>query len=222
MWRDSPIWVISPTVRRQELFFESLSIWNSNAAFLPEAEFAAVENVLPDPEIAAERLALFSQIEKGSASELIVTTRAAIEQPAPRRGKLRSASLEIRHGASLGMADLLKALSSAGYERVVQVTTRGQFAVRGGIVDTFSWQTALPLRIEFFGDEIESLREFDLDTQTSVRRCEHASILLSAADDTSGYVRDYIADDALVIELDPGLEGGTPATPETPVQLGPE
>lgn len=203
MWRDSPIWVISPTVRRQELFFESLSIWNSNAAFLPEAEFAAVENVLPDPEIAAERLALFSQIEKGSASELIVTTRAAIEQPAPRRGKLRSASLEIRHGASLRMADLLKALSSAGYERVVQVTTRGQFAVRGGIVDTFSWQTALPLRIEFFGDEIESLREFDLDTQTSVRRCEHASILLSAADDTGGRVRDYIAENALVIELEP-------------------
>lgn len=204
MWRrDSPIWVISPTVRRQELFFESLSIWNSNAAFLPEAEFAAVENVLPDPEIAAERLALLSQIEKGSASEVIVTTRAAIEQPAPRRGKLRSASLEIRHGASLRMADLLNALSSAGYERVVQVTTRGQFAVRGGIVDIFSWQTALPLRIEFFGDEIESLREFDLDTQTSVRRCEHASILLSAADDTGGRVRDYIAEDALVIELEP-------------------
>ena len=221
MWhRDSAIWAICPTVRKQELFFESASNWNFNAAFLPEAEFAAVENVLPDPEIAAERLALLSQIEKGSASELIVTTRAALDQPAPKRGKLRSASLEIRRGAGLGMADLLNALSSAGYERVVQVTTRGQFAVRGGIVDVFSWQTTLPLRIEFFGDEIESLREFDLDTQTSVRRCEEASILVSAADDTSGYVRDYIADDALVIELDPALERGAPATPETPVRFG--
>lgn len=222
IWRrDSAIWVICPTVRKQELFFESVSNWNSRAAFFPEAEFAAVENILPDPEIAAERLALLSQIEKGSASELIVTTRAALDQPAPKRGKLRSASLEIRRGASLGMADLLNALSSAGYERVVQVTTRGQFAVRGGIVDIFSWQTTLPFRIEFFGDEIESLREFDLDTQTSVRRREEASILLSAADDTSGNVRDYIADDALVIELDPAVERGAPATPETPAQLGP-
>jgi len=219
--RDSAVWVICPTVRKQELFFESVSNWNSRAAFFPEAEFAAVENILPDPEIAAERLALLSQIEKGSASELIVTTRAALDQPAPKRGKLRSASLEIRRGASLGMADLLNALSSAGYERVVQVTTRGQFAVRGGIVDIFSWQTTLPFRIEFFGDEIESLREFDLDTQTSVRRREEASILLSAADDTSGNVRDYIADDALVIELDPAVERGAPATPETPAQLGP-
>src|SRR5690349_10801339 len=223
MWcRDSPIWVISATVRKQELFFESLSIWNPNAAFLPEAEFAAVENVLPDPEIAAERLALLSQIEKAGASELIVTTRTALDQPAPKRGKLRSAFLEIRRKASLGMADLLKALSTAGYERVVQVTTRGQFAVRGGIVDIFSWQTTLPFRIEFFGDEVESLREFDLDTQTSIRRREEVSILLSAADDTSGFVRDYIADDALVIQLEPELERRTPATSETPVQLGAE
>jgi transcription-repair coupling factor (superfamily II helicase) len=220
--RDAAIWVICPTVRRQELFFESLSNWNSNAAFLPEAEFAAVENVLPDPEIAAERLALLSQIEKESACELIVTTRTALDQPAPKRGKLRAAALEIRRGACLGMADLLNALSSAGYERVVQVTTRGQFAVRGGIVDIFSWQTALPFRIEFLGDEIESLREFDLDTQTSVRKREEASILLSAADDTSGHVRDYIAEDALVIELEPALERGAPAMVETPVRLGPE
>jgi len=219
--RDATIWVICPTVRKQELFFESVSNWNSNVAFLPEAEFAAVENILPDPEIAAERLALLSQIEKGSTSELIVTTRTALDQPAPKRGKLRSSSLEIRRGASLGMADLLNALSSAGYERVVQVTTRGQFAVRGGIVDIFSWQTMLPFRIEFFGDEIESLREFDLDTQTSVRRREEASILLSAADDTRGYVRDYIVDDAFVIELDPVLERGDPATPATPIRLGP-
>ena len=211
--RDASIWVICPTVRKQELLFESVSNWNSRAAFFPEAEFAAVENILPDPEIAAERLALLSQIEKGSASQLIVTTRAALDQPAPKRGKLRSASLDIWRGASMGMAELLNALSSAGYERMVQVTTRGQFAVRGGIVDIFPWQTTLPLRIEFFGDEIESLREFDLDTQTSVRTREHASILLGAADDSSGRVRDYIAENGLVIELEADNSAELDATP---------
>ena len=206
------IWVICPTVRAQELFFESLSNWNSNASFLPEAEFAAVENILPDPEIAAERLALLSQIEKENAAKVVVTTRAALDQPAPSRGTLRSASLEIQRGPNMAMPALLSALSGAGYERVAQVTTRGQFAVRGGIVDIFSWQTALPLRIEFYGDEIESLREFDVDTQTSVHTREQASVLLSAADDTSGRVRDYITQDTLVIELEPALEGGAPAT----------
>src|SRR5205085_5052142 len=191
------------------LFFESISNWNSKAAFLPEAEFAAVENILPDPEIAAERLALLSEIEKGNASELIITTQAALDQPAPGRGRLCSAAVDIRRGATVGMADLLNALSRAGYDRVVQVTTRGQFAVRGGIVDVFSWQSALPFRIEFFGDEIESLREFDLDTQTSVHTREQASVLLSAADDTSGRVRDYISESALVIEIEPEPEDNT-------------
>jgi transcription-repair coupling factor (superfamily II helicase) len=210
------IWVICPTVRAQELFFESLLNWNSNASFLPEAEFAAVENILPDPEIAAERLALLSQIEKENAAKLVVTTRAALDQPAPSRGTLRSASLEIQRGPKMPMPALLNALSSAGYERVAQVTTRGQFAVRGGIVDIFSWQTALPLRIEFYGDEIESLREFDLDTQTSVRTREQANVLLSAADDTSGRVRDYVTQDALVIELEPESEGRASRTPASP------
>ena len=215
------IWVICPTVRAQELFFESLLNWNSNASFLPEAEFAAVENILPDPEIAAERLALLSQIEKENAAKLVVTTRAALDQPAPSRGTLRSASLEIQRGPKMAMPALLNALSSAGYERVAQVTTRGQFAVRGGIVDIFSWQTALPLRIEFYGDEIESLREFDLDTQTSVRTREQASVLLSAADDTSGRVRDYITQDALLIELEPESEGSASTTPASPDRAAP-
>src|SRR5207302_8222946 len=104
------------------------------------------------------------QIEKeNNAAQLVVTTRAALDQPAPSRGTLRSASLEIQRGPNMAMPALLSALSRAGYERVAQVTTRGQFAVRGGIVDIFSWQTALARRIEFYCHEIESLREFDVD-----------------------------------------------------------
>src|SRR5207237_4141923 len=161
------------------------------------------------------------QIEKENAAKIVVTTRAELDQPAPNRGTLRSASLEIQRGSNMAMPALLSALSGAGYERVAQVTTRGQFAVRGGIVDIFSWHTALPLRIEFYGDEIESLREFDLDTQTSVRTRAQASVLLSAADDTSGRVRDHITQDALVIELEPASEGGAPATPTSPELAAP-
>src|SRR5213079_931357 len=51
----------------------------------------------------------------------------------------------------------------AGYERVAQVATRGQFAVRGGIVDLYSWQVPLPVRLEFLGDQIDSLRAFDIE-----------------------------------------------------------
>jgi len=208
-----PIWIICPTVHSQELFYESLLNWQPDALFLPEAELGAAENVLPDPEIAAERLALLMEIERETRPRIIVATRASLHQTAPKRGTLPSAIVRLRRGANASMEQLLDQLVGNGYERVPQVNTRGQFAVRGGIVDLYSWQAPLPYRLEFFGDQIESLREFDIDTQTSVRDLGSVDLLLGTADDQSGFVRDYIAPNHLIIDIEPATEGGAPATP---------
>ena len=222
---DKTIWVFCPSVHSQELLYESLLNWQPDALFLPEAEFAAVENILPDPEIAAERLALLSLVERNAGAHVIVATRASLDQPAPEPGALISASIQLRRRTTEKMERILEQLSGAGYERVAQVTTRGQFAVRGGIVDLYSWQAQLPVRVEFFGDEIESLREFDIDTQTSVNDLGSVEILLSAAakqaaavsktpgrfgnrpsliEDQSGFIRDYIDNHDLKIDIEPG------------------
>jgi len=208
-----PIWIICPTVHSQELFYESLLNWQPDALFLPEAELGAAENVLPDPEIAAERLALLMEIERETRPRIIVATRASLDQTAPKRGTLPSAIARLRRGANASMEQLLDQLVGNGYERVPQVNTRGQFAVRGGIVDLYSWQAPLPYRLEFFGDQIESLREFDIDTQMSVRDLGSVDLLLGTADDQSGFVRDYIAPNHLIIDIEPATEGGAPATP---------
>jgi transcription-repair coupling factor (superfamily II helicase) len=217
----STLWVLCPSVHSQELLYESLLNWQPDALFLPEAELAAVENVLPDPEIAAERLALLMEIERGTGPRIVVATRESLDQSAPKRGTLRSAFTQLRRGASAKMEQVLEQLAASGYERVGQVTTRGQFAVRGGILDLYSWQAALPFRLEFFGDQIESLREFDIDTQTSVRDLASVDLLLSIdgaavsspvgrsadrpslIDDQSGFIRDYIGQADLIIEIEP-------------------
>jgi transcription-repair coupling factor (superfamily II helicase) len=177
--------------------------WRPDALFLPEAELVAVENVLPDPEIAAERLALLMEIERDSGPHIIVATRASLDQPAPKRGALQSAVSQLRRGANAKMEQLFDQLVASGYERVAQVTTRGQFAVRGGIVDLYSWHAPLPFRLEFFGDQIESLREFDIDSQTSVRGLASVDLLLGTAHDHSGFVRNYIHDNDLIINIEP-------------------
>jgi transcription-repair coupling factor (superfamily II helicase) len=200
---DSTIWVLCPSVHSQEIFYESLLNWQPDALFLPEAELAAVENVLPDPEIAAERLALLMEIERATGPRVIVATRAGLDQPAPKRGTLHSAVIQLRRGANAKMEQLIDKLMGSGYERVAQVTTRGQFAIRGGIVDLYSWHAPLPFRLEFFGDQIESLREFDIDAQTSVRELRSADLLLGTPDDQSGFVRDYMAPNHLEIEMEP-------------------
>ncbi len=200
---NKTIWVLCPTVRSQELFYEGVLNWLPDAQFLPEAEFAAVENVLPDPEIAAERLALLGKIDGGIGPTVIVATRASLDQPGPKRGALKSGALSVVRGQSIQMENLMERLIKAGYERAPQTTTRGQFAVRGGIVDLYSWQSQLPVRIEFFGDTVESLREFDIDTQTSVRDLRKIDVLLGAADDQGGKVRDYIDPSQLIIDIEP-------------------
>ncbi|PYL31459.1 MAG: transcription-repair coupling factor [Verrucomicrobia bacterium] len=200
---DSTIWILCPSVHSQELFYESLLNWQPDALFLPEAELAAVENVLPDPEIAAERLALLTEIERDTRPRIVVATRASLGQPAPKRGTLQSAVTQVRRGANVNMEKLFDQLANSGYERVAQVTTRGQFAGRGGIIDVYSWQARLPFRLEFFGDQIESLREFDIDTQTSVRDLRSVDILFETADGQSGFVGDYVAPNHLKIEIEP-------------------
>jgi transcription-repair coupling factor (superfamily II helicase) len=212
--RPATIWILCPSVHSQEVFYESLLNWQPDAQFLPEAELAGIENVLPDPEIAAERLALFLQIERDTGPRIIVATRAGLDQAAPKPDTLESAVVQLRRGATAKMEELFERLTASGYERISQVTTRGQFAVRGGIVDVYSWQAPLPLRLEFFGDEIESLREFDIDTQTSVRDVRLVDILLNqGAADQGAFVRDYIHNVDLIIDVEPVMEGATPAAP---------
>src|SRR4029077_17840936 len=237
---DSTIWVLCPSVHSQEVFYESLLNWQPNSLFLPEAELSGIENVLPDPEITAERLALFLQIERDTGPRIIVATRAGLDQAAPKRGSLESAVVQLRRGATTRMEEFLERLAASGYERVSQVTTRGQFAVRGGVVDLYSWQTPLPFRLEFFGDQIESLREFDIDTQTSVRDLRSIDILLnqgeaafqppgrsgdrpSLVDNQSGSVRDYIRERDLIIDVEPdGISNAHVQISEGWIETGPE
>jgi transcription-repair coupling factor (superfamily II helicase) len=209
---DSTIWILCRSVHSQESLYESLLNWQPDALFLPEAEFAAAENVLPDPEIAAERLAVLMQVGRGAGRHVVVATRASLDQAAPKHGALDSAVTQLQRGAVWKMESLLERLVGNSYERVAQVTTRGQFAVRGGIVDLYSWQAPMPFRAEFFGDQIESLREFDIDTQTSVRDLKSVDILLDqGTPDQSGEVRDYVKRDHLVIDVEPDMESGAQA-----------
>jgi transcription-repair coupling factor (superfamily II helicase) len=200
------LWILCPSVRSQELLYETLLNWQPNALFLPEAEIAAVENILPDPEIAAERLAFLSRVQREKGPHLIVATRAALDQPAPAPAALNAAVLVLRRGKLYPLERTIESLVAASYDRVSQVTTRGQFAVRGGIVDLFSWQAPRPIRIEYFGDDIESLREFDVDTQTSVRNLQSVEILLEAAEQQAALVRDYVVADHLRLEIEPAEE----------------
>ena len=203
---DPAIWVVCSQVKAQEVMQTELGVWGHSAFFLPEYEWAGFEETLPDPESAAERLAVLKEIheiQRSGEGSIVVLTDEALGEQAPPPGLLTRQAEKIRVGTELDLDELAQNLEKAGYEQEAQVFQRGQYAMRGGILDLFSWQALHPVRIELFDLEIESIREFDVDSQTSIGKVDETEILFSEANlEHSGVVADYIASDDLVIAID--------------------
>lgn len=143
--------------------------------FYPAWEVLPHEAKLPHADIISERLetlvalsgATDAQSDATGTAPLIVTTVVALMQRtfAPRR--LRESTRPFKRGHCIEPLDLIEWLEEQGYEPEAQVTQKGEIALRGGIVDVFPPTSPWPVRLEFFGDELESIRQFDPTTQIS-------------------------------------------------------
>lgn len=203
---SSRIWIITPHLKDQEAIASELPLWlhedhgeKYSLLFLPEQEMAAGETVLDDPELSAERLSLLQQLSRPpDTRQAVILTKTALSQAVPVADDIKSVLQTLRVGEILDVAGFEASLEEAGFDRTVQVIARNQWARRGGILDFFPPQAPRPLRLELFGDEVDSLREFDIDTQTSVRKLESVEYLLSEPrGDTP--LSDWIGRDDLVI-----------------------
>ncbi|OAN43942.1 transcription-repair coupling factor [Paramagnetospirillum marisnigri] len=135
---------------------------------LPVLEFPAwdcvpYDRVSPNVDVVARRIDTLARLADGGGQgpRLILTTVAALAQRVPPREGLAKATLNARPGASLSIERLVEFLHRSGYVRADTVMEPGEFAVRGGIVDLFPPGAAEPMRLDFFGDEIEAVRSFD-------------------------------------------------------------
>ncbi len=173
-----PAIILCETLRKQEELFNDLRVWMPEAEFLPALELGSVRNAIPDPEIAAERLHVLRRLAEG----LIPCTVAAVssmEEEMPTARALTEGRMEIKPGMTLELRALVQRLEAAGFQRGERVSMRGAYAVRGGILDLHTADLTNPLRIEFFGDEIESLRLFDIDSQRTIQPLPSISLQLN-------------------------------------------
>lgn len=198
------VWITCPDVRSQESMHNELLQWFPDALFFPEIERSSIEGALPDPESLADRLGIVQRLTSGKGRQIVVLTRGCLDDEVPTAAAIKQLEIRLRRSTKLDREALLKQLAEAGYEHVAQVSARGQYAVRGGILDVFSFHHALPVRIELFDDEIESLREFDLDSQISVQNLDTASLLLgeSASERSQCKLHELITDRDLTIDAE--------------------
>jgi transcription-repair coupling factor (superfamily II helicase) len=221
----APGLVVCATGEEAEEFAEDVDLFRPALA----CHFPALEVLPGDPEEPSEvilraRLHVLRHLAFGSESDagppdadaylaptaetrMVVTAVNALIEPTASAEALREGSRTIRRGDSVEPHELSAWLADQGYVALPQVDSPGQYALRGGILDVFSHGAARPVRIEFFGDDVESIRAFDAATQLSTDRV--GSCLLAAAEHTdAGGARttsllSYLPDDAVVYLLDP-------------------
>ena len=133
---------------------------------LPGFDCSPYEGRSPHAEILEERAVALWNLAHGRTRALFAPLPAALGRFRD-RSFYASLALEIKLNDELNLDDLIEHLVSVGYESAEPVSNAGQYSVRGGIVDVFPPEAANPVRIEFFGDSVESLREFDSATQRS-------------------------------------------------------
>jgi len=131
----------------------------------------------PTDEVAGDRLAALAGLASGETGCVVVTTPPAMLQPTAGREWLQASLTTLKAGETMDLEELVERLVASGYERLPLVSDLGELSVRGGIVDAFPHGRENPVRIEFLGDEIVSLREFDPITQRSVTSLGEVKLL---------------------------------------------
>lgn len=169
--------------------------------FLPDSG-RALEKSNYKSSLGVQRTSAIGKIAEGRGEQtFVITYPSAIEEPVPDSQKIKESMLELRVGDEISHEDIVNALFENGFERVDFVSEPGQFAIRGAIVDIFSYSYNNPFRVSFFGDEIEGINIFDCNSQLSKDKVESAEIYpdIVTAEEGEGMVHlcDLLPEDTL-------------------------
>ncbi|MCB0322128.1 MAG: transcription-repair coupling factor [Bdellovibrionales bacterium] len=174
-----PVLVVVENSRAGELFL-------SDARFLAPPQHQVIplfgwevlpfDGLSPAPDVSAARLYALYELTRGSAAIVVASVEAMMQRIAP-PNFLRQSVLELAVGAELDREELIEKLDEGGYRRSTLVEETGQMAIRGAVVDLFPPGSVYPVRVELFGDEVQSIRRFDSSTQRSHDQVTRFSVL---------------------------------------------
>ena len=169
--------ITSNLFKAQKLFslLKSLLPDNKISMFMSD-ELIRAENLSLSKEMAANRIYTLNEIINNK-NEIIVANLASIIRFLPDIDTFKDATLKFKVGQEISLSEIKKTLIRAGYSQVNKIDQSLQFASRGDILDIFSVNYDDPIRIELFGDEIDSIRSFDLTTQVSKEKLEKVTVL---------------------------------------------
>ena len=175
--------LVVPSVEGAEEDVEDLKTFlNGHIGLFPAREDIFTNNFENEGEVLAQRLHILNQIlygdiYDGSRFDIIVTPIQALLQPVPSPKSITKNILCLQRNHEYPREELVSWLQEHHYQLTYQVENSGEYALRGGIVDIFPYASDVPYRIEYFGDEIESIRRFNIESQQSEQELDACQIL---------------------------------------------
>ncbi|MCL1693761.1 MAG: DEAD/DEAH box helicase, partial [Actinomycetia bacterium] len=163
---------VVPGEREAEDLAEDVALFATDVHHLPAWETLPFEHVSPSISTMADRIVARHALASDGQSIIVASVRAATQRLSPSSVD----PVHITAGTDTSFDDLIHHLSDLGYRRTDRVESRGEFAVRGGIVDAFSPQAPQPVRLDFWGDTVEEIRPFAVSTQRSEGSVEEISL----------------------------------------------
>jgi transcription-repair coupling factor (superfamily II helicase) len=176
---ETPILVVTASSGEAEIFREELRFFldeGTDVLPFPAWEVLPFEPLSPSPEISALRTATLAALLEARNPVVVAPLEAVLQFLIP-KGKFALAALELRRGETLNWPRLFRHFAETGYRRSESVEVVGEYSRRGGILDLYPPSLPSPVRVELFGDEIESLRLFDPETQRSGGEREKVEVL---------------------------------------------
>lgn len=174
-YENNVLVVVNSTYEANKLY-SSLSSFNSNVYLFLMDDFLTSEAIAISPDLMINRLETISNILKNNNKSIVITNLMGYLRFLPTKENYVNSILNLKVGDVISPSKLVNKLVSIGYKRDTIVNKTGEFGVRGFIIDVYPIYEDNPVRIEFFDDEIESIRYFDSDTQTSIGKINSIKI----------------------------------------------
>jgi len=175
----------------------------TNVLFFPASYRQAYVAEATDNANVLLRAEVLRKLTNSKRPRIIVSYPQALFEKVISQHTLRKNTLKVQKGTALSLDFVNETLFEYGFERADFVTEPGTFSVRGGIVDVFSYSNQHPYRIEFFGDDVESLRSFDVGTQLSIKHYDQIELIPNTSSisftDKRNNLLDLFAENSLVL-----------------------
>lgn len=172
---NKPCLIICPDEGTASKMCDDLNAFSSGAVVYPARDYSFRHSDTQSREFEQRRLGVLSKMLTGNYRYVLCSIEAAMQLTLP-KSELRKRTLTIKNGEDISQHNIIRTLLSAGYVRCDQVEGAGQFSIRGGIIDLFPPSYPSPVRLEFWGDTVDSISLFDLDSQRRTQVLDEINI----------------------------------------------